>query len=135
MEKAETLKKAHDDATAQLAATQKLVDEELEDLKQRQQVSQDALDKMIDERKELALANREEVLLKELHALTFLIVIELVQQKDVRANLLNDFSDALDLASTGGFRLRKIAQKMTSGPPIQRGIEGRHPNVLAASGA
>ncbi|MDB4527080.1 C4-type zinc ribbon domain-containing protein [Verrucomicrobiales bacterium] len=54
MEKAETLKKAHDDATAQLAATQKLVDEELEDLKQRQQVSQDALDKMIDERKELA---------------------------------------------------------------------------------
>ena len=83
----------------------------------------------------IALANREEVLLKELHALTFLIVIELVQQKDVRANLLNDFSDALDLASTGGFRLRKIAQKMTSGPPIQRGIEGRHPNVLAASGA
>jgi predicted nucleic acid-binding Zn-ribbon protein len=54
MEKAETLKAAHADATTQLAATQKLVDEELEDLKRRTQVSQDALDKMVAERKELA---------------------------------------------------------------------------------
>lgn len=54
MEKAETLKETHSDATTQLSATQKLVDEELADLKQRQKVSHDALDKMIAERKELA---------------------------------------------------------------------------------
>lgn len=54
MEKAETLKSDHTDATEKLAATQKLVDEELADLKQRQAVSQKALDEIISERKTLA---------------------------------------------------------------------------------